>query len=360
MTGDHPSAAPDHHLMDVTAHKNIAVTVGRRHRVVVEPVAHLTAEANSEVPDIEGQILSCPRCGICYPSLAYDQSRFGALYAKSLGDLIYLDDSIIQKVRRHAITRLLRRPLSRHGLLSSALQIPIGDPSAAGLSVLDVGCGFGEFSAAYRELGANVTATEVIPQLVERVRRQGIDCRLGALEELGFAPNSFDLILFRGVLYRTSDPAGTIAHAKRLLRKGGRISVLDPCPGLEGVDYFAHKQFPQGRYYVCNVDAFAAMLKRQFGLAMIASHAIYGRPRAPLKQVRFFGNVIGFAELVWNNLARRKAVCTVISLGGCKLMSRPQSGQFRRERPGPRPGAFASSCSRAIAGGRCWSACTAL
>src|SRR4029453_13890884 len=30
----------DHHVMDVAAHQYIAVTVGRRHRVVVEPVAH--------------------------------------------------------------------------------------------------------------------------------------------------------------------------------------------------------------------------------------------------------------------------------------------------------------------------------
>src|SRR6266581_345583 len=36
-----------HHLMDVAAHKHIAVTVARRHRVVVEPIAHQRQRGDS-------------------------------------------------------------------------------------------------------------------------------------------------------------------------------------------------------------------------------------------------------------------------------------------------------------------------
>lgn len=265
-----------------------------------------TAEANEAVPDIEGRILSCERCGVCYPAHAFDLNRFAELYAKTLRDLVYLDESVIQKLRRPALSRLLRIPPERRGLISSALQVPLNDRPPNGLSVLDVGCGFGEFSAAYQDLGATVTATEINPQLAERVRRHGIVCHVGQLEDLALPERSFDLILFRAVLYRTADPARTIAEAKRLLKAGGRISVLDPCPGLEGVDYFARKQYPQGRYYICDADVFASMLAQRFGLRTLQSKLIYGRPKAPLKQVRFIGNLIGFAELVWNNFTRRK------------------------------------------------------
>ena len=40
MPGDDLGATGDHHLVDIAAHQHLAVAVGRRHRVVVEPVAH--------------------------------------------------------------------------------------------------------------------------------------------------------------------------------------------------------------------------------------------------------------------------------------------------------------------------------
>jgi hypothetical protein len=40
MTGDHLSAAGDHHLVDVAADQNLAVPVGGRHRVVGAAIAH--------------------------------------------------------------------------------------------------------------------------------------------------------------------------------------------------------------------------------------------------------------------------------------------------------------------------------
>lgn len=88
---------------------------------------------------------------------------------------------------------------------------------------------------------------------------QGIDCRFGQLADIDLR-GRFDLILFRAVLYRTSDPTGTLSAAKRLLAPGGEISIIDPCVDLEGVRYFAFKQFPQGRYYITDFDTYAAML----------------------------------------------------------------------------------------------------
>src|SRR5450755_3539066 len=47
MTCDHLRAARDHHVMDITAHNYIAVAVGRRHRVVIEAVAHQRQRGDS-------------------------------------------------------------------------------------------------------------------------------------------------------------------------------------------------------------------------------------------------------------------------------------------------------------------------
>jgi SAM-dependent methyltransferase len=263
-----------------------------------------TAEANPDISDVEAEVLSCTECGICFPSVDFDATLFADLYSKSLGDLAYFDQSLLQRIRLAVISRLIQ--WQRGGPLYSALQVPLRHRPIKALRVLDVGCGFGEFSAVYQRLGAKVTATEVIPQLVDRTRQRGIDCRLGSLETLNLPAASFDLILFRAVLYRCHDPAATIREAKRLLAPDGAISGVDPCTDMDGVRYFALKQFPQGRYYIVDLSAFQRMLSERFQLHMVSTHAIYGRPNAALKRVRLLGNLIGRGELLWNNIARRK------------------------------------------------------
>lgn len=263
-----------------------------------------TAEANSSVPDASGEILECEACGVYYPSLTYDQKHFADLYAKSLGDLLYFDETLLQRIRKPALAMLIKSQAKN--VLSSALQIPPHTSgNFKGKSVLDVGAGFGEFSQAYQQLGAKVTATEVIKKLVQINKSKGIDCRHGGLEALQLPAASFDVILFRAVIYRTPDPASTLRRAAELLAPGGEISVIDPCVDLEGVRYYAMKHFPQGRFYISDVAKYSAMLADRFGLVMTQFRQIYGRPTAPLKKVRFVGNLVGFGELVKNNLLKR-------------------------------------------------------
>lgn len=274
---------------------------GNHGRVLFRIKYRETAEANSDIGDAEGGILSCDQCGIAYPNLAFSLDAFAKLYAKSLDDLTYFDDSLLQRVRRGSLTGMVRRQWADP--ISLALQIPVH--SRLPKRVLDVGCGFGEFSKAYQALGAQVTATEVIPSLVARNRKAGIDCLLGEIETLSL-PADFDLILFRAVLYRTRNPSRTLATAAALLAPGGAISVIDPCVDEPGVRYFACKQFPQGRYYITDFEAYSAMLRKRFGLMVTELRRIYGRPEAPLHRVRLWGNIKGFGELLINNLARRK------------------------------------------------------
>jgi SAM-dependent methyltransferase len=273
-----------------------------------------TAEANPSVGDVAAQMLSCTDCGIAYPSVAFDHRLFTELYAKSLDDLTFFDDSILQRMRRLGLSFFVW--WQRGDPLYSALQVPLIDRPLRAARILDVGCGFGEFAAVYQSRGAAVTATEVIPQLVERTNRLGVDCRLGVLEELALPAASFDIILFRAVLYRTQRPADTISEAKRLLAPGGIVSIVYPCVDLPGLRYFAGKQFPQGRYYIMDATAFGRMLHEKFGLRLTQPRAIYGRPGAPLKKVRMLGNIVGLGELMWNNATRRKPYMLSYLLSG--------------------------------------------
>ena len=56
MASDHLRAASDHHLVHVTAHKHLAVTEARRHRVVVAPVAHQRQRGDARAKLLAGVV----------------------------------------------------------------------------------------------------------------------------------------------------------------------------------------------------------------------------------------------------------------------------------------------------------------
>jgi SAM-dependent methyltransferase len=274
---------------------------GRAGKAISTVRYHETAEANRSLPDIAGTLYDCDNCGIAYPSHSYSIDALPLLYRKSLIDLAYFDDSILQKLRK----RFIKSVLAGHRILDritmSVLQIPL-IPRPSGMRILDVGCGFGEFMDIFRDLGNVVAGTEVIPDLVELCRRRGHDVRFGELETLEFQ-TKFDLIIFRAVLYRTRDPRHTLELARSLLAENGQITLLDPCP--LGSDYFFRKQFPQGQFYIRDPRRYLRTLAG-LGLQCVESQQIYGRPTAPCKQVRFFGNIKGVVELLVANLLRIK------------------------------------------------------
>lgn len=288
---------------------------GRAGRTVLDEVRyHETAEANPALPDVRGRLYDCPTCGIAHPSHVYSVASFRRFYDKAFTDLDYLDHSRLQAIRMAWMRRILAGPVGALSLASMldrlslrALQVPRMQRRPAGLRILDVGCGFGEFMRLWRDLGGEVVGTEVIPAFVQRMRAAGLTCLLGELEDLDFAGRRFDVVNLRAVFYRTRRPARTLEVAAGLLADGGEILLLDPCPGPEGVSYFFRKQFPQGQFYILDRQRFLKMLQGRFGLRCTRSQLIYGRPTAPLKRVRLAGNLLGLGELMLANLLRRKA-----------------------------------------------------
>jgi SAM-dependent methyltransferase len=218
----------------------------------------------------------------------------------------------IQKLRKAYLRAILKgqhRSFSLSRFLDHlslhSLQPPHLTRKPAGLKILDVGCGFGEFLSIYRDLGNEVVGTEILPQLVSRLQKQGLDCRPGELESIDFGGDRFDAIIFRAVFYRTRHPEVTLNTARRLLANGGEIVCVDPAPGREGAEYFLRKQFPQGQFYILDADRYLKMVEERFGLRCVTRQQIYGRPAIALKPVRTtLGNVIGLGQLLSANLFR--------------------------------------------------------
>lgn len=97
----------------------------------------------------------------------------------------------------------------------------------AGESILDAGCGTG---AAMAEMLArapcHVTGVDASETMVSAAKRRlgaRAECVQASLEDLPFAPASFDAVLALNVLYFNDDANGMLRALHRVLRPGGRL-----------------------------------------------------------------------------------------------------------------------------------------
>ena len=119
--------------------------------------------------------------------------------------------------------------------------------------VLDVGCGAGLLSEAMAREGAQVTALDLAPELIDVARLHllesglQVDYRLVSVEELAAqAPGSFDAITCMEMLEHVPDPGSVLRACASLLKPGGKlfVSTLNRTPlafavAIVGAEYLA-------------------------------------------------------------------------------------------------------------------------
>ena len=95
--------------------------------------------------------------------------------------------------------------------------------------VLDVGCGTGDLAIAARAIGGEVTGLDFSPSMLERARRKesGIDWVEGDALALPFDDSSFDVVVTAFTLRNLSSSSAGLGEIRRVVRRGGRLAVLD-------------------------------------------------------------------------------------------------------------------------------------
>jgi SAM-dependent methyltransferase len=97
---------------------------------------------------------------------------------------------------------------------------------AAPRRVLEVGPGPGELAERIaRELGAQVTAVDQSPRMVELTRSRGIEALVGDVQDLPFPDYSFDCVLAAWMLYHVPDLDRAVRELRRVLHPSGRLVV---------------------------------------------------------------------------------------------------------------------------------------
>jgi 2-polyprenyl-6-hydroxyphenyl methylase/3-demethylubiquinone-9 3-methyltransferase len=102
----------------------------------------------------------------------------------------------------------------------------------AGAQVLDAGCGGGLLAEALARRGANVTAIDLAPGMIQTARLHAaesgldIDYRVqDAVELAAQSPRSFDVVTCMEMLEHVADPAGFVKLLAQLVKPGGALFI---------------------------------------------------------------------------------------------------------------------------------------
>jgi len=94
--------------------------------------------------------------------------------------------------------------------------------------ILDVGCGTGanlKMLAAY----GRAEGVDISPQAVDFCRERGLDSvKLGAIEQLPYEDNSFELVTALDVVEHLDDDVAGLQEMRRFLRRDGRLLLFVP------------------------------------------------------------------------------------------------------------------------------------
>ncbi len=102
----------------------------------------------------------------------------------------------------------------------------------AGKAVLELGCGMGFDTIPLAQAGARVVAIDLSEKCLGLTRRHlawygtQAELRSGNAESLEFADESFDIVVARGLLMFTPDPAAVLGEALRVLRPCGVLQAI--------------------------------------------------------------------------------------------------------------------------------------
>lgn len=105
---------------------------------------------------------------------------------------------------------------------------------SAGETVLDIGCGAGEFSAALAAAGATPIAVDVAHEALRRARERnrGLDTRLWAPgQPLPLDDNAVDAVWAGEVIEHVADVAPWLSELRRVLRPRGTLLLTTPHHG---------------------------------------------------------------------------------------------------------------------------------
>jgi len=143
-------------------------------------------------------------------------------------------------------------------------------PPVQGMSVLDVGCGTGTQLGKYQRAGCEICGIDPSPAMLKVARKklgESAELHLGSAAGMQFGNEVFDLVTAMLVLHEMSpeNRGLVIAEMKRVLKRNGRILLIDfhpgpirPLKGWLGKAFITISEIGAGREHYRNYRDFMA------------------------------------------------------------------------------------------------------
>ncbi|XP_041373423.1 demethylmenaquinone methyltransferase-like [Gigantopelta aegis] len=183
------------------------------------------------------------------------------------------------------------------------------------LSVLDAGCGTGNYALGLLDAGAgHVTMMDGSDGMLQTARKKTVnyqnntDYRLGKLPQIPFPDDSFDVVMFNQVLHHLDDkdkhnnrfPAvrEALAEAIRVLKKGGVVII----------DISTYEQNKYGFWYISLLGIADGFLKRTPPLSLIrevlqdggcSDVQLYVQLERVMMDYAMYSNIVGALDPSW-------------------------------------------------------------
>jgi len=162
----------------------------------------------------------CRRCGLVYASPRPDPERLARFYREQIYTQ-YVDASGRFRERLLAASRTQARDTFN-------FFVGGGGQRLAGMRVLEIGCGLGDFLVLARQAGARVLGLELEGPYADFAEKQNdLSIARGRVEELETGAR-FDVIALFHVVEHLEDPVGVLAALRPRLARGGRLFIEVP------------------------------------------------------------------------------------------------------------------------------------
>jgi len=95
--------------------------------------------------------------------------------------------------------------------------------------ILDVGCGTGRLSVRLDKMGAQITALDISPKILNilKIKNPKIKTVIADAEKLPFADNSFDIVVSAFLIVHLQNPKIFFAEAYRVLKPEGKFILTN-------------------------------------------------------------------------------------------------------------------------------------
>ena len=179
----------------------------------------------------EFEILECDNCKLLFTSPCPTPDKIGDYYKS--------EDYLSHNEEKKSLFAKIYNKVKRINIKNKFNIAVSHQPSA--ISLLDIGCGVGDFLLYAKEKGCNITGIEPSED-ARTIAEKKLECKILSPEELqNIHDNSFDIITMWHVLEHVADLKTEIQHLQRILKKDGKLVLALPNYKSYDAEYYKDK-----------------------------------------------------------------------------------------------------------------------